>query len=136
MDGIDPKPRVIGPRMSQLRDIVSAMPGVSKSDALRMAGIPVHGWNAARPINLLISRGLILCDYEKVNRCQLFATERDRERFFLRRELLTPGCSAERVQEIREQLDVLDAESAATWTEVLASSYARRNDWPGHQTEH
>jgi hypothetical protein len=68
-------------------------------------------------LNRAIAADLIVVEYERANLCRLFVSERDRRRFYLRRELLQPGCTAERVAEIREQLALLDAESAATWSE-------------------
>jgi hypothetical protein len=107
----------LGPRQSELLDIISAIPALSKSDALRLAGIPAGGWYAARPINVLVSRGLIVA--EKVGgRYMLFASTRDREWFYLRRALLQPGTPAEEVQEISARLRELDEERAVTWTEV------------------
>jgi hypothetical protein len=94
-----------------LSDVVSALPGCSKAGALRAAGVPVHGLNKA------IAAGLILVDYERANRCHLFATETDRRRWYLRRELLQPGAAAERVAEIRAEVSALEAERAATWTD-------------------
>lgn len=107
----------IGCRMRERGDIVSAMPGCSKSDALRAAGLPVYGLGSGRELNRAIAADLIVVEYERSNLCRLFVSERDRRRFYLRRELLQPGCTAERVAEIREQLALLDAESAATWSE-------------------
>ena len=43
------KPR-IGHRMRELADIVSAMPGCSKSDALRAAGLPTRGMGSGREL--------------------------------------------------------------------------------------
>jgi hypothetical protein len=102
--------------MREIQDYVSAVPGCSRADALRAAGLPTQGIGVGKSLNRLISRGLIIQTYVRGNLCALFENERARERFELRRELLQPGCSAGRVQEIREQLDVLDAESVATWT--------------------
>jgi hypothetical protein len=41
----------IGYRMRELADFVSAVPGCSKSDALRAAGLPVHGMGSGREMN-------------------------------------------------------------------------------------
>jgi hypothetical protein len=48
---------------------------------------------------------------------RLFASERDRRRWHLRRELLQPGTTAGHVAEIRAEISALDAERAATWTD-------------------
>jgi hypothetical protein len=109
------KPR-IGPRMRELADIVSAVPGCSKSDALRAAGLPTHGMGSGRELARAITAGLVVVEHEHARRCRLFATERDRERFHLVRELLTPGMPAGRVAEIRAEIAALDTERAATWS--------------------
>ena len=41
----------IGPRMRELRDVVSAMPGCSRADALRAAGLPTSGLGSGRPLD-------------------------------------------------------------------------------------
>jgi hypothetical protein len=69
------KPR-IGYRMRELADIVSAMPGCSKSDALRAAGLPTCGIGSGRELNRAVSAGLILVEHEHAKRCRLFASER------------------------------------------------------------
>jgi hypothetical protein len=84
----------IGCRMRELADIVSAMPGCSKSDALRAAGLPTHGLGSGRALDRAIAAELIIVEYERVNLCHLFATQRDRKRWHLRRELLQPGTPA------------------------------------------
>ena len=109
------KPR-IGPRMRELADIVSAMPGCTKGDALRAAGLPVRGMGSGRELNRAITAGLIIVEHERVNLCRLFATERDRMRWHRVRDLLTPGIPAGRVAEIRAEITALDAERAATWS--------------------
>ena len=106
----------IGPRMRVLADIVSAVPGITKSDALRAAGLPVRGMGSGRELNRAITAGLVVVEHERVNLCRLFATERDRRRWHLVRDLLTPGTPAGRVAEIRAEITVLDAERAATWS--------------------
>lgn len=105
----------IGPRMRQLHDVVSAMPGVSKRGALLAAGLPVSGVNRDAPVHRAVSAGLILVERERSNRYRLFANERDRKRWHLRAELLRPGQPAERVAEIRAEISALDAERAASW---------------------
>jgi hypothetical protein len=109
------KPR-IGHRMRELADIVSAIPGCSKSDALRAAGLPTHGMGSGRELNRAISAGLIIVEHEHAKRCRLFASERDRMRWHLVREIMTPGIRARHVAEIRAEISALDAERAATWS--------------------
>ena len=41
----------IGPRMRELRDVVSTMPGCSRADALRAAGLPTSGLGSGRPLD-------------------------------------------------------------------------------------
>jgi hypothetical protein len=106
----------IGPRMAEIQAIVSCMPGISKRGALLAAGLPVSGVNRDAPVHRAVAAGLILVERERSNRYRLFATERDRQRWHLRRELLQPGCPAGRIAEIRAELDALEAERAATWT--------------------
>jgi hypothetical protein len=95
---------------------VSSIPGCSKSDALRAAGLPTHGLGAGRELNRAVAAGLILVEKEHATRCRLFASERDRQRWHLARELLRPGTSAERVTAIRDEITTLDATRAATWS--------------------
>jgi hypothetical protein len=102
--------------MRELADIVSAMPGISKSDALRAAGLPVRGLGSGREMNRAITAGLILVERERTNLCRLFASERDSRRWHLVRDLMTPGMPADRVTAIRAEISALDAERAATWT--------------------
>ncbi len=111
------RPR-IGPRMRELRDIVSAMPGCSKSDALHAAGLPVRGMGSGRELNRAIAAGLVIVEHERANLCRLFVSERDRQRWHLRTELLTPGTPVDRIEEIRAKLEQLDRERALTWTEA------------------
>jgi hypothetical protein len=106
----------IGPRMRELEAIVSAVPGISKRGALLAAGLPVSGPGRDAPVHRAAAAGLILVERERPNRYRLFATERDRQRWHLRRELLQPGQPAERVTAIRAEIACLDAERAASWT--------------------
>jgi hypothetical protein len=122
----DIKPR-IGPRMRELRDIVSALPGCSRSEALHAANLPTHGLGSGRELNRAISADLILVEYERINLCRLFATERDRERWYLRRELLRPGTTAERVAEIRAEMSALDAQRSVTWTDKATTTFGRES---------
>lgn len=105
----------IGYRMRELADIVSAMPGITKSDALRAAGLPVRGMGSGRELNRAVSAGLIIVQHERANLCRLFASERDCRRWYLAREALTPGIPVGRMAEIRAEITALDAERAATW---------------------
>jgi hypothetical protein len=108
------KPR-IGRRMRELADIVSAMPGCSKSDALRASGLPVRGMGSGRELNRAIAAGLIIVEHERSNLCRLFACDRDRRRWHLARALMEPGVPAGRVADIRAEITAMDAERAATW---------------------
>jgi hypothetical protein len=105
----------IGPRMAELQAIVSCMPGISKRGALLAAGLPVSGVNRDAPVHRAVAAGLILVERERSNRYRLFATERDRQRWHLRAELLRPGTPAERVTEIAAEIARLEAERAASW---------------------
>jgi hypothetical protein len=102
--------------MRELQPIVSAMPGCSKSDALRAAGLPLRGPGVGRELNRAIAAGLIVVEHERANLCRLFASERDRRRWHLGREIMTAGLPAERVAELRAEVAALDAERAATWS--------------------
>jgi hypothetical protein len=98
----------IGPRMAEIQAIVSALPGISKRGALLAAGLPVSGVNRDAPVHRAVAAGLILVERERSNHYRLFATERDRKRWHLWRELLVAGTPAERVAEIAAQI--------AAWT--------------------
>jgi hypothetical protein len=108
----------IGRRMAELADIVSAVPGISKSDALRLAGLPTRGLGSGRELNRAIMAGLVVVEHEHARLTHLFANERDRQRWHLRAELLRPVTPAERVAEIRADISTLDAARAASWTEA------------------
>jgi hypothetical protein len=77
---------------------------------------PTHGLGAGRGLNRAIVASLIVVEHERANLCRLFASERDRKRWHLAREALTPGTPAERVARIRAEITALDAERAATWS--------------------
>ncbi len=105
----------IGPRMAELAAIVSAVPGISCREALWRAGLPERGVNPFAPVHRAARAGLVVIEAERSNRYRLFATERDRQRYYLRGELLEPGTPADRITEIRAELERLDAERANTW---------------------
>lgn len=105
----------IGPRMQEIADYVSAVPGCTKSDALRAAGLDPRDMGSHKPLNRAIIAGLVVVEHVWSNRCALFHTERDRQRWHLRAELLAPGTTAERIEEIRADIERLDAERANTW---------------------
>ena len=109
------KPR-IGYRMRELADIVSAMPGCSKSDALRAAGLPTRGMGSGRELNRAIAAGLVLVEHEHAKQMQAVRQRAGQHRWNLVRELLRPETRAESVAEIRAEISALDAERAATWT--------------------
>lgn len=123
------KPR-IGPRMRQVADYVSAVPGCSKREATRAVGAYYNEYHGERgPVERAIDAGLIIAEYAHAKRCRLFATERDRERWHLARELLRPGIATGRVAQIRAEISLLDAERAATWSEpALITERARHQD--------
>jgi hypothetical protein len=102
--------------MLQLRDVVSAMPGISKRGALLAAGLPVSGPGRDAPINRAQRAGLIIVE-PGAHRYMLFATEGDRKLWHLRAELLRPGQPAERIAEIAAEIAALDAERAASWVD-------------------
>lgn len=104
----------IGRRMAELADIVSAMPGCSKSDALRRAGLPVRGLGAGRSLSRAIDAGLILVEHERPNLCHLYASERDRQLWHLRRELLGQP-SPRRAAEIAATVERLRADQVQSW---------------------
>jgi hypothetical protein len=94
-----------------LADVVSALPGCTKTTALRAADVTV------RVLNKAIDIRLVLVEYERANRCRLFATERDKKIWHLQRELLQPGTPAEQVAEIRAAIDHLQAKRTMTWAQ-------------------
>jgi len=106
--------KAITPGMRELADIVSAMPGISKSGALQAADM-----GSDRELARAIDAGLIIVEHVRSNLFRLFATERDKKIWHLRRELLQPGTLAERVAEIRAEIDRLQAERAQTWAQAL-----------------
>jgi hypothetical protein len=95
--------------LAELQAIVSAIPGCSKADALRAAGLPTRGLGSRRELNRAIGAGLIVVEHERANLCRLFAGERDRRRWHLAREAMTPGIPVKRVAEIRAEITTLDA---------------------------
>lgn len=107
------RPR-IGPTMRELHAIISACPGISKAAALRAADLPDRGMGAYRPVNRALAAGLLVVEYEHANRCRLFASERDRAVFHLRRELMATSSPA-RADEIMGLLGVLREQQAQTW---------------------
>jgi hypothetical protein len=105
----------IGPRMWAIRDAVSCLPGCSIRAALLAAGLPVSGPGRDAPVHRAVAAGLVVIERERPNRYRLFANERDRQRWHLRTELLQPGCPAERIAQIRAELDDIERQRAATW---------------------
>jgi len=102
--------------MRQLVDVVSAMPGCSKSEALRAAGLKTRGPGSGRELNRAIAAGLIIVEHERANLTRLFAGERDRKRWRLAREALKAGTPAGRVVELWADIAALDAASWSTPT--------------------
>lgn len=107
----------VGYRMRELHDVVSCMPGISKTAALRAAGLPLTGMGRWAPLDRAVAAGLVVVDVERSNRHRLFSNTRDQRAWHLRAEALTPGTPAERVREIQAEIAALDAERAATWTD-------------------
>jgi hypothetical protein len=98
--------------MAAIRDYVSCVPGYTKADALRGTDRPARGMGAHRPLNRAINAGLILAEHERVNRCRLFASETDRQLWYLRRELLA-SPSPERAEQIMAEVGRLREAQAA-----------------------
>lgn len=111
----------IGPRMSELADIVSAVPGISKYDALRAAGLPTHGLGSGRSLNRAINAGLIqvdaACPWVRGPAHALFASDLDRQLWHLRQELLKGSPAPERSSEILAEVDKIRAAQAAAYAE-------------------
>jgi len=63
----------------------------SRTAGLRAADLPLHGLGAGRELNRAIAAGLIVVEHKRANLCRLFASERDRQRWHLAHEALTPG---------------------------------------------
>jgi hypothetical protein len=99
------------PRVRALMDVVSGMPGCSKTRAMVAADVPAFTLDQAAAC------GLILVDANG-RRTHVFVNERDRKIFYLRRELRRPGTSADRIAELQAEIDTLRAEAAQTWTEA------------------
>lgn len=106
----------IGPRMAEVAAIVSALPGISQRDALRRAGLPLSGPGRNAPIDRAVRAGLVIVVPERRNLYRCFSSEAARRAWHLRAELLTPGTPADRIGEIRAELDAIDRQRAATWT--------------------
>lgn len=109
------QPAKAGPRMRELQAIVSCMPGISKSEALRRAGLPTRGPGSGRALNRAIAAGMIIAVRVHPTLSQLFDSERSRSRFNLCRELLQAGTTADRVVDLKRQIQAIDAERSATW---------------------
>lgn len=109
----------IGPRMAELQDIVSAMPGCSRRAALRAAELPERGIGHGRPLNRAIQAGLIIQDisnpWVRRGHYALFANERDRVIFNLRAELLHGSPTPERAVELAEEIRRLREAQAADY---------------------
>ena len=108
------KPR-IGPRMRQIQTYASCFPGESVTSVLLGCGIPTHRSSYRAAIYRAEDAGLIVIERVRCNLYRVFATERDKKIFYLRRELLAPGTPADRVAALRADIDALRAEQAQTW---------------------
>ncbi len=95
-----------------LADLVSAMPGVSKAGALRGVGLPDRGIGYLRPLDRAIAAGLIIVEHATPTLCRLFASERDRQVWHLRDELLHSSPTADRASVIDAEIEALRAEAA------------------------
>jgi len=105
-----------GPRMRELQAIVSAMPGCSQAAALRAAGLPDRGMGYQRPVNRAINAGLLIYVPGLPGRpSKLFASERDRQIFELREELLHGSPDPDRAGQIVAEIETLRGEQAASW---------------------
>lgn len=73
----------IGGRMMAVADYVAANPGVCKAEAARGIGQTSHsyggGWG---PVDRAIRAGLVVCDWERINRSRLFRTVADMQAFY------------------------------------------------------
>jgi hypothetical protein len=110
-----------GFRMQAIADFVSACPGASQADAMRAAGIDprAHGsYCANRPMGRAIQAGLVIIEHDGPQLTRLFANDRDRRRFHLRQELLTPGLPVDRIEELKAEIHQLDHERAQTWVQA------------------
>jgi hypothetical protein len=107
----------IGPTMRAITTVVEAMPGITKSDALREVGRPVSGLGCWRPIERVLAAGLVI-SVPGPHGHSLFRNERARRLHGLRQELLHGTPSPREVEQIRAEIDVLCAEQAATWAEA------------------
>jgi hypothetical protein len=111
----------IGYRMRELADVVSAYPGISRRGALRAADLPERGLGHARPLDRAIRAGLIIQDqanpWVRRGHYALFASERDRDLFNLRAELICGQPSPKRVVEIAAEGARLRQAQARSWTE-------------------
>lgn len=115
------KPR-IGPRMRQIQTYASCFPGESVTSVLEGCGIPTHRSSYRAAIYRAEDAGLIVIERVRSNLYRVFATERDKKIFYLRRELLAPGTPADRVAALRAEIDALRAEQAQTWLDPAAGS--------------
>lgn len=109
----------VGRRMAELQMIVSCLPGISRRAAMRAAEMPEAGLGSGRSLNRAITAGLILedraCPWVRRGAAALFASERDRDLFYLRSELLHGKPTPARAEEIRAEVARLREEQAATW---------------------
>ena len=111
------KPR-IGPRMRELQAIVSACPGITKAEALRAADLPDRGMGAHRPVNRAVEAGLIMVEHERPNLCHLFASERDRQLWQLRQEMMRGQPTPARAKQIAAEVEEMRQAQAAEYAEA------------------
>jgi len=118
------KPK-IGRRMHDLHVIVAACPGISKSQALRCAGLPVRGPGSGRELNRAIAAGLVVVEKPQVNLCALFATEADARWWRLTREYYAPSTPAARVREISDEMDAITADHSGVFVATVTTAGGR-----------
>jgi hypothetical protein len=70
-------------------------------------------------MNRAILAGLIVVEHAHASRCRLFASERDRRRWHLAREIMTPGMPAGQVDALRAEIAALDAQRVASWSTTV-----------------
>lgn len=105
----------IGPRMRHVTDVVSAMPGCTREQAVEAAEGYLPASGRYGPLDRAISRGLIMVDWADGDHVRLFTSGAVRRIWYLRRELREPGITAARVNGIWAEIDELQAARAQSW---------------------
>ena len=100
--------------MRELADYVSAQPGSNCAEALRGVGLPDRGRGYMRPLDRAIAAGLILAEPHRPGRVtRLFANERDRQLWMLRRELFSAPSPQRALQLVAEVEQILAGQALA-----------------------